>query len=140
MFILGLRLAYGAYKLNSFHELMRFYFDNVLKKWALLILMTMLIYSFLTMFISQPLNKIWDLSNGQDCPSTMWQIWFLFRFMISDCKRCLPWMSLIASEIFFILAAAPILLIFRTFKKLGYGLFGLIILLSMIISYSILDS
>lgn len=70
----------------------------------------------------------------------MWQIWFLFRFMLNDCKRCLPWMSLIASEIFFIIIAAPILLIFRTFKKLGYGLFGLIILLSMVTSYSILDS
>lgn len=49
-------------------------------------------------------------------------------------------MSLIASELFFIIIATPILLIFRTFKKLGYGIFGLFILLSMVISYSILDS
>lgn len=59
--------------------------------------MTFLIYSFITMFTGEPLNKVWTLNNGQDCPANMWQIWFLFRFMVTDCKACLPWMSIISS-------------------------------------------
>lgn len=57
-----------------------------------------------------------------------------------DCKKCLPWMSIFSSEIFFILVSAPFLLIFKSTKKLGYALFSLIIINSMIDSYAILDS
>lgn len=49
-------------------------------------------------------------------------------------------MSLLSAEIFFTLVATPLVLIFRTSKKLGYGLFTLIIFLSMIASVAILDS
>lgn len=70
----------------------------------------------------------------------MWQMWFLFRNLLWDCKACLPWMSLIASEIFFMVISAPFLLVFKANRKLGYGLFSLLILNSMFISYAILDS
>lgn len=140
VFILGLRLAYGMYKIDTFKGILRFYFDQLLKKWVLLVLMTFLIYSFVVTFTSEPLNKVWNLNNGADCPGYMWQIWFLFRNMQLDCKTCLPWMSLIASEIFFTILAAPFLIVFRTSKKLGYALFSGLIFLSMIISIAILDS
>lgn len=66
-------------------------------------------------------------------------MWFLFRNMQTDCKACLPWMSLIASDIFFTIVAAPLILIFRSTKRLGYGIFSLIILLSIFISFGILE-
>lgn len=97
MFIFGLRLAYITYKINSFTQIPRFFFDQVLKKWVLLVLMTFFIYSFLTNFTDEPLNKVWNLNNGQDCPGVMWQYWFLFRNMVMDCKRCLPWMSIFST-------------------------------------------
>lgn len=102
--------------------------------------MTFLIYSFAVSFTGEPLNKVWSLNNGVDCPSTMWQFWFLFRNMQVNCKACLPWMSLIAADIFFTLVAVPMILVFRTNKRLGYGVFSLIILTSMFISIAILDS
>lgn len=140
MFILGLRLAYGIYKIDTLKGILRYYFDNVLRKWVLLVLMTLLVYAFIEAFTSDPLHKIWNLNNGIDCPGYMWQIWFLFRNMQVDCRACLPWMSLLSAEIFFTLVATPLVLIFRTSKKLGYGLFTLIIFLSMIASVAILDS
>lgn len=94
MFIFGLRLAYNAYKINNMKDIGRFLFDQVLKKWVLLILMTLFVYTYLNVLTSQPLNKIWNMNNGQDCPSTIWQIWFLFKNMTLDCKKCLPWMSI----------------------------------------------
>lgn len=102
--------------------------------------MTLLIYAYIITFTSEPLNKVWNLNNGEDCPKYMWQIWFLFRNMQLDCKKCLPWMSIFSAELFFILVSAPFLLIFKTSKKLGYGLFALIIANSMLDSYAILDS
>jgi hypothetical protein len=59
--------------------------------------MSLLVYSYIKMFTAEPLNKLWDLNNGQDCPGYMWQIWFLFRYMQIDCRACLPWLSLIVS-------------------------------------------
>lgn len=139
MFVLGLRLAYGIYKINSLKEVLRYFFDQVLKKWVLLFLMTFLLYSFIVTFTGEPLNKVWNLNNGQDCPSYMWQIWFLFRNMQLDCKACLPWMSLIAADVFFTIVATPLILVFKTNKKLSYGIFFLIILNSIFISYGILE-
>ena len=45
MFVLGLRLAYGAYRIKTFRGIGRYFFDQLLKKWILLILMSFLIYS-----------------------------------------------------------------------------------------------
>lgn len=140
MFVLGLRFAYGIYKANSLKQIFRFYFDQLLKKWALLLLMSLFVYAWMESFVDQPLHRLWNINYGRDCPAYMWQIWFLFRNMQTDCKRCLPWLSVFSAEIFFMLASAPILLVHKTFKKLGYTLFSLVIFLSIICSYAILDS
>ncbi len=137
---MGLRLAYSAYKIDTFKGLVRFYFDQAIKRWIVLFLMTLLIYSFVIVFTSEPLNTVWKINVGGDCPGYIYQLWFLFRNMITDTKACLPWMSLIAAELFFLILAGPFLLIFRSNKKLGYGLIGLIILNSMLISVAVLDS
>lgn len=47
MFALGLKLAYSLYKLSSFHEIGRFFFDELLTKWATLVLVTMAAYFLL---------------------------------------------------------------------------------------------
>lgn len=140
MFVLGLRLAYATYKISSFKEYRRFLFDNVLRKWILIILMTLLTYTYVMVLTDEPLRKVWELRNGKDCPSTMWQIWLGFRFTISDCKKCLPWFSVFASELLFTVLAFPFLLIYRSNKKIGYTLFSLLIILSLVSSYAILDS
>lgn len=140
MFVLGLRLAYGAYKIKTFTSIGRYFFDQLLKKWALLIIMSMLIYSSLSFFVSDPLSRIWNINNGQDCPNYMWQMWFLFRNLQLDCRVCLPWLSLISSELLFIILAAPFIIIFRVSKKLGYSLLALVIATSIVVSFAILDS
>lgn len=94
----------------------------------------------MTVFVSDPLSKVWDLKYGQDCPNYLWQTWFLIRNVQLDCKLCLPWVSLFATEILFTIISIPFLLIFKSNKKLGYGLFGLLILTSIVISFAILDS
>lgn len=66
-------------------------------------------------------------------------MWFLFRNLQLDCKACLPWLSLLESEILFTILAAPFIIFYRVNKKLGHALFGLIIFISMLISYAILD-
>ena len=71
IFILGVRLAYGVYKIKTFTAIGRFFFDQLIQKWLLFILMTLLIYSFLA-FTQQPLSKIWELNYGKDCPGYMW--------------------------------------------------------------------
>lgn len=97
MFVLGLRFAYGIYKANSLKQIFRFYFDQLLKKWALLFLMSLFVYSWMESFTDQPLHRLWNINYGQDCPGYMWQLWFLFRNMQVDCKRCLPWLSVFSS-------------------------------------------
>lgn len=52
MFIFGLRLAYNAYKINTMKDIGRFLFDQVLKKWVLLILMTLFVYTYLNVLTS----------------------------------------------------------------------------------------
>lgn len=97
VFVMGLRLAYSAYKIDTFKALLRFYFDQAIKRWVVLFLMTLLIYSFVIVFTSEPLNTVWKINVGGDCPGYIYQLWFLFRNMITDTKACLPWMSLIAA-------------------------------------------
>ena len=106
----------------------------------MLFLMSLLIYTFVILFTGEPLNTIWKINVGGDCPDYIYQLWFLFRNMITDTKACLPWMSLIAAELFFILLAGPLILIYRSNKKIGYTLFSLIIINSMFISIAVLDS
>jgi hypothetical protein len=48
MFILGMKLAYGAYKFTNFHEVGRFFFDHLLKKWTFLLIITLSIYGFMS--------------------------------------------------------------------------------------------
>ena len=47
MFVLGLRLAYGAYRIKTFRAIGRYFFDQLLKKWVLLLLMTLLLQALL---------------------------------------------------------------------------------------------
>ena len=90
IFVLGLKLAYGVYKIGSFREMGRYFFSQVLKKWLYLILMTMAIYGVLNT-IDSPLRKVWQLNYGRDCPSKLWEYWFLFRNLQFDNTACLPW-------------------------------------------------
>ena len=90
-------------------------------------------------FTQNPLSKVWELNYAQDCGNYMWEMWFLFRNLQLDCKACLPWLSLLSSEILFTILAAPFILIYRVNKKLGHALFGLIIFTSIMISYAILS-
>jgi hypothetical protein len=140
MFVFGLRLAYTTYKIHSFRRMLRFLFDQVLKKWLLIIFITLFIYSVFDSFADQPLFKIWEINNSKDCTASIWKIWFLFSNMPSNCQICLPWMSIFTSEIVFTILAIPFLLIFKTSKKIGYGLFILLIINSMIISSAILSN
>ena len=91
MFILGMKLAYGVYKFTTFHEIGRFFFDQLLKKWVFLLLITISIYGFMS-YTDKPISKYWDINYGADCPKTMWETWFLFRHLQLDKKVCLPWL------------------------------------------------
>lgn len=102
--------------------------------------MSLLIYSFLTICTNQPLIKLWHLNNGKDCPNYIWQIWFLFRNLQLDCKICLPWFTLLEADLLFTILSAPLLLIFRTNKKLGYFLSFLLLVTSILISMQILKN
>lgn len=139
VYILGLKLAYSVYKQRSFHQMGRFFFDELLNKWVLLVLLTMFVYGIMGL-IDQPLSKIWSINYGQDCPTVMWQMWFLFRNLQMDCKVCLPWFWLLQSELLLTIFAAPFIIIFRIHKILGYGLLMLIIFASTIVGYAILDN
>lgn len=63
MFILGLKLSYSVYKSTSFHQIGRFLFDAILKKWVGLILLSLLVYVVMS-WLSPPLDKIWKINNG----------------------------------------------------------------------------
>lgn len=139
MFVLGMRLAYGMYKVSTFSGIGRYFFDELIRKWLNLILLSLVVY-FCLYLTQQPLSMIWRLNYGEDCPQYMWEIWFLFRNLQLDNKICLPWLNLLSSEILFTILAAPFIIIHRTSKKLSIFLFSLIVFTSVIISYSILDS
>ncbi len=90
MFVLGAKLAFSFYKLSNFHEIGRYFFDQLLMKWLGLILATMTAYILLSL-TDEPLNQLWKNNYGADCPTVMYQMWFLFRNFIMDCKVCLQW-------------------------------------------------
>lgn len=72
MFILGMRLAYGVYKFVTFHEIGRYFFDQLLKKWVFLLIITLGTYGMMY-YTDAPLSKYWSINFGQDCPKYMWQ-------------------------------------------------------------------
>lgn len=45
---MGLKLAYGVYKITEFKEMGRYFFDQVLKKWVYLSLISIFIYGALS--------------------------------------------------------------------------------------------
>lgn len=90
MFVLGAKLAHSLFRLNSFHEIGRYFFDQLLTKWLVLVLTSMAAYLLLSL-TDEPLNQIWKNKYGADCPAVMYQIWFLFRNLQLDCKVCMQW-------------------------------------------------
>lgn len=134
MFILGFRLPYYFIKVRKFTKIGRIFFDIVLKKWLNLIFLSILVYCLLTLCTSQPLVKLWHLNNGKDCPNYIWQIWFLFRNLQLDCKICLPWFTLLEADLLFTFLSAPLILVLRTHKKIGYCLTILLLAASAVFS------
>jgi hypothetical protein len=49
VFVLGVKLAYSLYRLSSFHEIGRYFFDQLLMKWAALVLTSMAAYIMLSL-------------------------------------------------------------------------------------------
>lgn len=139
IFVLGAKLAYSLFKLNSFHEIGRYFFDELLTKWAVLVLVSMTAYFFLCL-TDEPLNQLWKASATADCPSVIYQVWFVFRSLQFDGKTCMPWLWILEADIFLTLLAAPFFIIYRTKKSLGYILFGLIITVSIVVGFAVLDS
>lgn len=139
VFILGAKLAHSLFKLNSFHEIGRYFFDQLLMKWLILVLTSMAAYVFLSM-TDQPLNQLWKSKFGADCPSVMYQIWFVFRNLQLDCKVCLQWFWIMEVDILLTILAAPLFIVYRTKRILGYSIFTMAIVISMIASYAILES
>jgi hypothetical protein len=90
MFVLGIKFAQAVHKLGSFHQIGRFFFDQLIKKWAILFLTSMAAYLILSL-TDDPLSSLWKMSYGKDCHSVMWQMWFLVRNLQLDCKVCLQW-------------------------------------------------
>ena len=91
-------------------------------------------------FTDEPLNKLWKEKTAEQCPSTIYQIWFLFRGLQFDGKSCMPWLWVLESEILLSILAAPFYIIYKTKKSLGYILFSLIIFTSIIVGYAVLDN
>lgn len=137
MFVLGAKLAFSFYKLKSFHEIGRYFFDQLLMKWLGLILASMTAYILLSL-IDEPLNQIWKNNYGADCPSVMYQMWFLFRSFMMDCKVCMQWFWIIETDILLTIVAAPLFIVYRTKKWLGYTLFTLAIFISLMFGYGVL--
>lgn len=139
VFILGTKLAYSLFKLNSFHEIGRYFFDQLLIKWLVLVLTSMAAYVYLSL-TDQPLNQLWKSKYGADCPSVMYQIWFVFRNLQFDCKVCLQWFWIMEVDILLTILAAPLFIVYRTKRVLGYAIFTLAAVISIIGAYAILDS
>ena len=139
VFVLGVKLAFSLFKLSSFHEIGRYFFDQLLMKWAILVLTSMAAYVFLSM-TDEPLNQLWKNKFGADCPAVMYQIWFVFRSLILDCKVCMQWFWIMEVDILLTIIAAPLFIIYRTKRWLGYALFGTLAVISLLVSYAILDS
>lgn len=140
IFVLGFKLAYGMAKIRKFTKIGRIFFDLLLRKWLNLILISLLVYSFLNQTVSRPLSLLWSQTNGKDCPYYIWQIWFVFRNLQLDCKVCLPWFTLLEADLLFTLLSAPLIILFRTSKKIGYALCVLLVLGSIMVSGAILKN
>lgn len=139
IFVLGAKLALSVFKLGSFRELGRYFFDELLTKWAVLVLVSMVAYFFLSL-TDEPLNQLWRASSAADCSSVIYQVWFVFRSLQFDGKSCLPWLWVMETDIFLTLLAAPFFIIYRTKKSLGYILFGLVMLISIVVGFAVLQS
>lgn len=48
MLVLGMKLAHSLCKLSSFHEIGRYFLDQLLTKWAILVLTSMAAYLLLS--------------------------------------------------------------------------------------------
>lgn len=137
IFVLGAKLALSVFKLGSFRELGRYFFDELLTKWAVLVLVSMVAYFFFSL-TDEPLNQLWRASSAADCSSVIYQVWFVFRSLQFDGKTCLPWLWIMEADIFLTLLAAPFFIIYRTKKSLGYILFGLLMLISIVVGFAVL--
>lgn len=73
LFIIGMKLAYGIYKFTTFHEIGRYFFDQLLKKWIFFVIVSLATYGLLTWMTDRPLSKFMDINFMQDCPAYMWQ-------------------------------------------------------------------
>lgn len=140
IFILGFKLASGVSKLKKYTKIGRFFFDELFRKWLNLILISLLVYSFCTKLINKPLSLLWFQNNGQDCSNYIWQIWFVFRNLLLDCKICLPWFTLLQTDLLLTLLALPLVLLFRMSKKIGYFLILVLISGSVYVSSAILST
>lgn len=88
----------------------------------------------------EPLNQLWRTSSAADCSSLIYQVWFVFRSLQFDGKTCMPWFWVMETDIFLTLLAAPLFIIYRTKKSLGYTLFGLVMAISIVVGFAVLDS
>lgn len=127
-------------KIRRFTKIGRIYFAEIMLKWINLILMSLLVYAFCSFMVHPPLSKIWKDNNAKDCGNYIWQTWFSLRNLQLDCKVCLPWFTLMEADLLLTLLSLPLVLIFRTTKKLGYFLYLILMGVSIFISYSILKN
>jgi len=139
IFVLGVKLASNLFSLNSFHEIGRYFFDHLLVKWAVLVLTSMAAYLVLS-WTDEPLNQLWINKYGADCPTIIYQMWFVFRSLILDCKVCLQWFWILEVDILLTVIAAPLFIVYRTKRWLGYTLFGISVFISMMFAFAVLDS
>jgi len=70
----------------------------------------------------------------------MYQMWFVFRSLILDCKVCLQWFWILEVDILLTILAAPFFIIYRTKKWIGYSLFTLSMVISIIFAFAVLES
>ena len=64
----------------------------------------------------------------------------VFRNLQLDCKVCLQWFWIMEVDILLTILAAPLFIVYRTKRILGYSIFTMAIVISMIASYAILES
>lgn len=70
----------------------------------------------------------------------MYQLWFVFRSLTLDCKVCLQWFWILEVDILLTIIAAPLFIVYRTKKWLGYSLFSLAMVISLLFAFAVLDS
>ncbi len=137
-FIIGVNYAYGVRKLTGFRQMGRYFFDEIFKKWLVLFLMSLALYSFMSL-TDEPLNQIWIQQNGADCPAHLWESWFGVMSLYLGKVACLPWLWLLQAQFLLAIVASPCIVIFRTSKKLGYALLVGLVLISTFVGFGVLD-